>query len=101
MIESKANKGSTATSFAPSSSFASAHSSTPSVNVALKAKYAAYTALVFFLVANPETYKLFQRAFGRWVTIADGGCPTPEGFFLHTALFFFLLWALMMFPRDI
>jgi|UniRef100_A0A6C0LAK8 hypothetical protein len=97
MIESKANKGSTATSFAP----APAPSSASSVNIALKAKYAAYTALVFFLVANPETYKLFQRAFGRWITIADGGCPTPEGFFLHTALFFFLLWALMMFPRDI
>jgi hypothetical protein len=90
-----------APSFASASSFASALSKTPSVNVGLKAKYAAYTALVFFLVANPETYRLFQRAFGRWITIADGGCPTPEGFFLHTALFFFLLWALMMFPRDI
>lgn len=93
MIESKTNKGS-----APAPVPAPR---TPSVNVALKAKYAAYTALVFFLVANPETYRLFQRTFGRWVTIADGGCPTPEGFFIHTALFFFLLWALMMFPRDI
>ena len=72
----------------------------PPVNVALKAKYAAYTALVFFLVANPETYKLFQRAFGTWVKIADDGCPTPQGFFIHTGLFFLLLWALMMFPRD-
>ena len=72
------------------------------VNVALKAKYAAYTALVFFLVANPETYKLFQRAFGSWVEIAsEGGCPTPAGFFIHTGLFFLLLWALMLFPRDI
>lgn len=72
------------------------------VNVALKAKYAAYTTLVFFLVANPETYKLFQRAFGSWVDIAGNeGCPTPYGFFIHTGLFFFLLWALMMFPRDI
>lgn len=72
------------------------------VNVALKAKYAAYTALVFFLVANPETYKLFQRALGSWVEIAsDGGCPTPAGFFIHTGLFFLLLWALMLFPRDV
>lgn len=72
------------------------------INVALKAKYAAYTALVFFLVANPETYKLFQRAFGSWVEIAsDGGCPTPTGFFIHTGLFFLLLWALMLFPRDV
>jgi hypothetical protein len=87
---------------------ASASASTPvqmppvKVNVALKAKYAAYTALVFFLVANPETYKLFQRALGSWVEIAsDGGCPTPAGFFIHTGLFFLLLWALMLFPRDV
>jgi hypothetical protein len=71
------------------------------VNVALKAKYAAYTALVFFLVANPETYKLLQRALGTWIHIADDGCPTPQGFFLHTGLFFLLLWALMLFPRDV
>jgi len=72
------------------------------VNIALKAKYAAYTTLVFFLVANPETYKLFQRTLGSWIHVAgEGGCPTPQGFFLHTALFFFLLWALMLFPRDV
>ena len=71
------------------------------INVALKAKYAAYTALVFFLVANPETYKLLQRTFGTWIHIADEGCPTPQGFFLHTGLYFLLLRALMLFPRDV
>lgn len=72
-----------------------------SINFALKAKYAAYTTLVYFLVANPETYKLFQKFLGSWVTIAsDGGCPTPAGFFMHTGLFFLVLWSLMLFPRD-
>ena len=71
------------------------------VNLALKAKYALYTTLVFFLVANPETYKLIQKALGSFVTIAsEGGCPTPIGFFVHTGLFFLLLWTLMLFPRD-
>ena len=70
-------------------------------NMALKAKYAAYTTLVFFLVANPETYKLFQKFLGGWIDVAsEGGCPTPSGFFLHSALFFFVLWALMLLPRD-
>jgi len=70
-------------------------------NMALKAKYAAYTTLVFFLVANPETYKLIQKFLGGWIDVAsDGGCPTPSGFFLHSTLFFFILWALMLFPRD-
>jgi len=72
-----------------------------SINYALKAKYSMYTTLVFFLVANPETYKLLQKFLGSWIDIASpGGCPTPTGFFLHTALFFVLLWSLMLFPRD-
>lgn len=70
-------------------------------NMALKAKYAAYTTLIFFLMANPETYKLLQKLLGGWVSIAsDGGCPTPTGFFLQTALFFVILWSFMLFPRD-
>jgi hypothetical protein len=72
-----------------------------SINVALKAKYALYTTLVFFLIANPETYKLLQKFLGHWVTIAsEGGCPTPSGFFISSAIFFLFLWGLMMFPRD-
>lgn len=70
-------------------------------NVALKAKYALYSALVFFVVANPETYRVTQSVLGRIITIADGvGHPTPQGFFFHTFVFFLLLWALMLFPRD-
>jgi len=75
------------------------HNQVP-INYSLKAKYAAYTTLVFFLVANPETYKLLQKFLGNWLHIADGGCPTPVGFFLHTGLFFIVLWSLMLFPRD-
>jgi hypothetical protein len=72
------------------------------VNYALKAKYAVYSSLVFFLVANPETYKIFQKFLGRWIELASpGGCPTPLGFFFHTGLFFLILWALMLFPKDL
>jgi len=71
-----------------------------SVNIALKAKYAAYTTLVFFLIANPETYKLLESLLGGLFTVAKDGAPTPAGFFLSTALFFVFLWSLMMFPRD-
>lgn len=71
------------------------------VNFALKAKYSFYSALVFFLVANPETFKLTQRFLGGFLTIAsEGGCPTAYGFFAHTLLFFFILWGMMLFPRD-
>jgi hypothetical protein len=70
-------------------------------NFALKAKYAFYSTLVFFLIANPETYKLMQRFLGGLFTVAsDSGCPSTYGFFFHTLLFFFVLWGLMLFPRD-
>ena len=73
----------------------------PQINYALKAKYAFYSTLIFFLVANPETFIMTQNVFGWLFTVADkGGCPTSVGFFLHSALFFFVLWAAMLFPRD-
>ena len=43
------------------------------VNYALKAKYAFYSTLIFFLVANPETFKMTQRVFGWLTLIADDG----------------------------
>ena len=74
------------------------------LNLALKAKYSFYSTLVFFLVANPETYKIMQWAFGMFgmfgVIANANGCPTTIGLFLHTCLFFFAMLALMMFPRD-
>ena len=66
----------------------------------LKAKYSFYSALVFFLIANPETFKVTQMVFGSLFTIANGGCPTPLGLFLHTGVFFLVLLGLMLFPRD-
>ena len=71
------------------------------INMALKAKYSFYSTLIFFLIANPETFRLTQSLLGWAIPIADGGgCPTAIGFFLHTALFFLVLWGAMLFPRD-
>ena len=71
------------------------------MNLPLKAKYSFYSALVFFLVANPETYKVVQKMLGGLIgTIADAaGAPTPLGLAVHTAVFFSVMLALMMFPR--
>ena len=70
------------------------------LSIGLKAKYSFYSALVFFLVANPETFKVTQMALGSFITIANGGCPTPSGLFVHTVVFFVALLGLMMFPQD-
>ncbi len=70
-------------------------------NMILKAKYAFYSTLIFFLIASPETYKMSQSILGWSLTVADrNGCPTATGFFLHTAFFFLVLWGAMLFPRD-
>jgi hypothetical protein len=72
------------------------------MNIALKAKYSFYSALVFFLIANPETSKVLQKVLGGLVgEIASlGGCPTPLGLFVQTIFFFFVILGLMMFPRE-
>ena len=70
------------------------------IEIGLKAKYAFYSALVFFLIANPETFKVTQMLLGSMITMANGGCPTPAGLFAHTAIFFLVLLGLMLFPRD-
>jgi hypothetical protein len=72
------------------------------MNILLKVKYSFYSALVFYLVANPETYKITDWMFSSIMPeIANSaGSPTPAGFFLHTIIFFIVILSLMMFPRD-
>jgi uncharacterized membrane protein YhiD involved in acid resistance len=49
--------------------------------------------LVFFIVANPATFKLVRSVAGGWVASAEG-LPTTLGLLLH-ALVFVLLIALL------
>jgi len=69
------------------------------LNGLLKAKYSFIAALVFFIVANPETYRFTERIFGSLFLVANGSCPTPAGVLLHTAVFFAAMWGLMMIPN--
>jgi len=65
----------------------------------LKAKYSFISALVFFIVANPETYKFTQTLFGGLFEVAHPmGAATPAGLILHTTFFFLAMWGLMMVP---
>jgi hypothetical protein len=71
-------------------------------NIALKMKYSAISALVFFIVANPELYKFTQMVFGGLFKVAElpsGGAATFGGLLLHTIVFFLLMLALMMVPN--
>jgi hypothetical protein len=68
------------------------------MNYLLKSKYALYSAVIFFLFANPYTYTLTQGFFGPLFTIANGDCPTTYGIFFHTFLFFLAMFGLMTVP---
>jgi hypothetical protein len=70
------------------------------INYLLKAKYAFISALIFFIVANPETYKFTQTLLGGLFEVAHPmGAATPNGLLLHTVLFFLAMWGLMMVPN--
>lgn len=67
--------------------------------ILLKAKYAIYCTLLFFLFANPYTYEVTSTWLSSVMTVLDGsGRPTPAGFGLHLILFFLTLWGLMLTP---
>jgi hypothetical protein len=69
------------------------------LNLWLKAKYSFISALVFFIVANPETYKFTQTIFGPLFQVAQPmGAATPMGLILHTTLFFLAMLGLMAVP---
>lgn len=69
--------------------------------ILLKAKYSFYSALVFFLFANPESYAILQRAFGHNMhIITSGGGPTIYGIFISTFLFFITMLGLMLLPNE-
>lgn len=66
----------------------------------LRIKYSFYSTLVFFLFANPETYKIIQKGLGKNLTYTDAsGVPTTIGFFSQTGLFFLTILGLMMIPN--
>jgi len=52
------------------------------------------SALVFFIVANPDTFRLMRRILGSWVS-GPNGCPTTAGLILHTIVFMLVVWAMM------
>lgn len=69
--------------------------------VLLKAKYSLYSALIFFLFANPETTNILQKVAGNTVTlITSSGVPTIQGIFVNTGLFFITMLGLMLLPSE-
>jgi len=57
------------------------------------------SALVFFVVANPDTFRLMRSILGSWVA-GPNGCPTTTGLVLHTIVFMLITWGMMNIKRE-
>ena len=57
------------------------------------------SALVFFVVANPETFRVVRKVFGSWVS-SPTGCPSTGGLALHTVVFMLVTWGMMNIKRE-
>lgn len=51
-------------------------------------------ALLFFIIANPSTFRVMRSVVGKWVS-SPTGCPSTGGLALHTAVYMLLTWGLM------
>ena len=57
------------------------------------------SALVFFIVANPDTFRFMRAILGSWVS-GPNGCPTTAGLVLHTIVFMLVTWGMMNIKRE-
>ena len=57
------------------------------------------SALIFFIIANPDTFRLMRSIFGKWVS-SPTGCPSAKGLMLHTLVFFLVVWGMMNIKRE-
>ena len=57
------------------------------------------SALIFFIVANPETFKITRKVLGSWVASSDG-CSTMFGLIFHAFVFMLIVWGLMNLKRE-
>jgi len=57
------------------------------------------SALLFFIVANPNTFIIVRRILGGWVS-SPNGCPSIAGLVLHTAVFFLIVWGMMQIQKE-
>jgi hypothetical protein len=53
------------------------------------------SALVFLIVAHPQTFKFMRKYAGEWVSNKEG-CPTRNGLLLHAVVFMWITYLMML-----
>ena len=57
------------------------------------------SGLTFFIVANPETFRLVRRVLGEWIATPTG-CPSTLGLLVHTLVFILIVWGMMNIKKE-
>jgi hypothetical protein len=57
------------------------------------------SGLTFFIVANPETFRLVRRILGSWVSTPTG-CPSTAGLVVHMVVFVLIVWGMMNLKKE-
>src|SRR6056300_857398 len=57
------------------------------------------SGLTFFVIANPETFRLVRRVLGPGIATPTG-CPSTTGLLVHSLVFVLVVWAMMNVKKD-
>jgi hypothetical protein len=57
------------------------------------------SGLTFFVIANPETFRLVRRVLGPGIATPTG-CPSTMGLLVHSVVFILVVWAMMNVKKD-
>lgn len=61
-----------------------------------KVRAALLAAVIYFIIANPMTYKIVDGIIGTFIPIASAsGCPTFAGLLFHSFVFFVITYFVM------
>ena len=58
------------------------------------------SGLTFFIIANPETFRLIRRVLGPGIATPNG-CPSTIGLLVHTLVFILIVWGMMNVKNDL
>ena len=58
------------------------------------------SGLTFFIIANPETFRLIRRVLGPRIATPNG-CPSTMGLLVHTLVFILVVWGMMNVKKEL
>jgi hypothetical protein len=57
------------------------------------------SALTFFVIANPMTFRFVRGILGSRIA-SPNGCPTTFGLVVHAIVFMFIVWGMMNIKKE-